>query len=64
MLICSAWQFESCKLLDVYGIDIRRGAREEVLADDGVGSVSGMERVPEQMALPVLAERHSREAWS
>ena len=53
---------ESRQLLDVHGVDVSHGTGEEALADDGIGSVGGMERVPEQMALPVLAERHSWEA--
>jgi len=55
---------ERRKLLDVDGINVRWGAGEEASAEDDVGGVGGMEGVPEQMALPVLAERHAGEAGS
>lgn len=58
----SVLQLQSRKLLDVDGVNIRWGAGEETLADDHVGRIRGMVRVPEEMILPVAAVGHPGEA--
>lgn len=62
MINRSSWKLERCELLDVHGIGVRWGAGEEAVADDDVGSICGMVRIPEEVALPVPTEGDPGEA--